>query len=86
MTNTLVYEISGGRGAGLLLGLGFTLHQVGGFLGTLSGGFIFDWTGEYTLMFLLGVTVLFIAAGLSSRAGILLATLPVRALSPGLNR
>ncbi len=86
VTNTLVYEISRGRGAGLLLGLGFTLHQVGGFLGTLSGGFIFDWTGEYTLMFLLGVTVLFIAAGLSSRAGILLATLQVRALSPGLNR
>jgi MFS family permease len=86
ITNTLVYEMFGGRGAGLLLGLGFTLHQVGGFLGTLSGGFIFDWTGEYTLMFLLGMAVLFAAAGLSSRVGTLLMNLPVPALSSGLNR
>lgn len=86
ITNTLVYEMFGGRGAGLLLGLGFTLHQVGGFLGTLSGGFIFDWTGEYTLMFLLGVAVLLTAAGLSSRVGTLLVNLPVPALSSGLNR
>jgi MFS family permease len=65
ITNALAYEMFGGRGAGLLLGLAFTLHQVGGFLGTLSGGAVFDWTGEYTLMFLVG-TVLLLSSSLLS--------------------
>jgi predicted MFS family arabinose efflux permease len=86
VTNALVYEMFGGWGAGLILGLAFALHQVGGFLGTLSGGVVFDRTGDYTFMFLFGVVLLFSSAVLSSRVRILLLVSPAPGLSCALNR
>lgn len=76
-TNALVYEMFRGRGAGMLLGLVFVLHQVGGFSGMLLGGLLFDLLGNYAVMFWLSFGLMIFATIMSLRAGKLLKETPL---------
>ncbi|MFL9876925.1 MFS transporter [Herbaspirillum rhizosphaerae] len=59
LTSGLVAKVFGTRHLGTLFGVCFMSHQIGSFLGAWLGGFMFDLTGSYTLVW--GATV---AAGL----------------------
>ncbi len=72
-TNALVYGMFRGQGVGMLMGLVFLLHQVGGFLGMFLGGLLFDLFADYTTMFWLGFGLLIFAVLMSLRVGKLLA-------------
>jgi MFS family permease len=68
-TNALVAQIFGIQHLSMLGGFVFFSHQVGSFLGVWLGGFLYDRTGSYDVVWL-------IAIGLGVVAG--LANLPVR--------
>lgn len=57
LTSGLVAHIYGLRYMGTLYGLVFLSHQIGGFLGVWLGGRIFDITGNYTMVWWIGVGV-----------------------------
>ena len=63
LTSGLVVQIFGVRYAGTLFGIVFFSHQVGSFLGAWLGGYFFEATGSYTLMWQLAI-LLGIAAAL----------------------
>jgi MFS family permease len=54
-TSGLVAVMFGTRWLAMLFGIAFFSHQVGGFLGVWLGGFLFDRTGSYDLVWWLGV-------------------------------
>lgn len=56
LTSGLVAKVFGTRHLGTLFGVCFLSHQVGSFLGAWSGGFVFDTTGSYSLVW--GATAL----------------------------
>ena len=62
LTSGLVAEIFGVRYSGTLFGIVFFSHQVGSFLGAWLGGYLFETTGSYTLMWQLAVLLGIIAA------------------------
>jgi MFS family permease len=57
LTSGLVAHIWGMRYMGTLYGLVFFSHQLGGFLGVWLGGKMYDLTGDYTLVWWIGVGV-----------------------------
>ena len=57
LTSGLVAHIYGLRYMGTLYGFVFLSHQIGGFLGVWLGGKMFDITGDYTLVWWIGVGV-----------------------------
>jgi MFS family permease len=57
LTSGLVAHIYGLRYMGTLYGLVFLSHQIGGFLGVWLGGKMYDITGDYTLVWWIGVGV-----------------------------
>lgn len=57
LTTGLVAHIYGIRYMGTLYGFVFLSHQIGGFLGVWLGGKMFDITGDYTLVWWIGVGV-----------------------------
>jgi MFS family permease len=57
LTSGLVAHIYGIRYMGTLYGFVFLSHQIGGFLGVWLGGKMFDLTGNYTLVWWIGVGV-----------------------------
>lgn len=57
LTSGLVAHIYGIRYMGTLYGFVFLSHQIGGFLGVWLGGKMFDITGDYTLVWWIGVGV-----------------------------
>ena len=57
LTSGLVAHIYGIRYMGTLYGFIFLSHQIGGFLGVWLGGKMFDITGDYTVVWGLGVGV-----------------------------
>lgn len=59
LTSGLVAKVFGTRHLGTLFGVCFLSHQIGSFLGAWLGGFVFDATGSYSLLW--GATA---AAGL----------------------
>ena len=59
LTGGWVAKVFGTRHMGTLFGVCFLSHQIGSFLGAWMGGFVFDVTGSYSLVW--GTTV---AAGL----------------------
>lgn len=63
LTAGLVSLFFGARYLGLLYGIAFLSHQVGGFLGVWLGGLVFDQTGSYALIWYLGILL-----GLASAA------------------
>jgi MFS family permease len=54
-TNALVAVMFGTRYLGLLGGIVFFSHQLGSFLGVWMGGFLYDVTGSYDVLWWLGV-------------------------------
>jgi MFS family permease len=67
LTVALTAEIYGVRHMGTLVGLAFTSHQVGGAVSIYLAGRLFDLSGSYTLVYVLGIALL-LAAGLASYA------------------
>jgi len=64
LTSGLVAQVFGPRYLGALFGIVFFSHQIGGFLGAWLGGYMFDLTGSYDLVW-------FVAVGLGVLAAIL---------------
>jgi predicted MFS family arabinose efflux permease len=50
LTSGLVAKVFGTRHLGTLFGVCFLSHQIGSFLGAWLGGFVFDVTGSYSLV------------------------------------
>ena len=63
LTAGLVSLFFGARYLGMLYGIAFLSHQVGGFLGVWLGGLVYDLTGSYALIWYLGILL-----GLASAA------------------
>ncbi len=63
LTAGLVSLFFGARYLGMLYGVAFLSHQVGGFLGVWLGGLVYDMTGSYALIWYLGILL-----GLASAA------------------
>lgn len=57
LTSGLVAQIYGIRYMGTLYGFVFLSHQIGGFLGVWLGGKMYDLSGDYTLVWWIGVAV-----------------------------
>ena len=57
LTSGLIAHIYGLRYMGTLYGLVFFSHQIGSFLGVWMGGRLYDATGDYTLVWWIGVGV-----------------------------
>jgi len=62
LSSTLTADVYGLKALGTITGVSFLFHQVGGLLGVLLGGFLFDVTGSYTLPFAIVAATLFPAA------------------------
>jgi MFS family permease len=54
-TSGLVATMFGTQWLAMLFGFAFFSHQVGGFLGVLLGGFVFDYIGSYTPVWYLSI-------------------------------
>ena len=63
LTAGLVSLFFGARYMGMLYGVAFLSHQLGSFVGVWLGGFVFDQTGSYSLVWYLGILL-----GLASAA------------------
>jgi MFS family permease len=55
LTAGLVGLFFGARYLGMLYGIAFLSHQVGSFVGVWLGGFVYDQTGSYSLVWYLGI-------------------------------
>lgn len=68
LTSGLVAKMFGVRHLGALFGVCFLAHQIGSFLGAWSGGYIFDLTGSYVIIwtatFLLGLSAAALCFGI----------------------
>jgi MFS family permease len=62
-TAGLVTQFFGARYMGMLYGVAFLSHQLGSFLGVWLGGYVYDHTGSYSLVWYLGIIL-----GLASAA------------------
>ena len=62
LSSTLTADVYGLRALGTITGVSFLFHQVGGLIGVLMGGFLYDMTGSYTLPFAIVAATLFPAA------------------------
>ena len=74
LTAGLVTLFFGARYMGMLYGLAFFSHQVGSFVGVWLGGYVFDVTGDYDLVWYLGILL-----GLASAA----VHLPIKEIAAG---
>lgn len=63
LTAGLVTLFFGARYMGMLYGFAFLSHQIGSFVGVWLGGYVFDTTGSYSLVWYLGILL-----GLASAA------------------
>lgn len=63
LTAGLVSLFFGARYMGMLYGVAFFSHQLGSFVGVWLGGFVFDQTGSYSIVWYLGIVL-----GLASAA------------------
>jgi MFS family permease len=57
LTSGLIAHIFGPRYLSTLGGIAFLFHQVGSFIGVWLGGFFFDFTGSYQLMWMLTIAM-----------------------------
>ncbi len=64
-TTTLTANIFGRYSVGELLGWIFFSHQVGAALGAALAGWIYEWTGAYTIAFVSAALMGFLAAGMA---------------------
>ncbi|MFT0532800.1 MFS transporter [Castellaniella hirudinis] len=65
LTNGAVATMFGVRNLSMLGGIVFLMHQVGSFLGGWLGGYLFDRTGSYDLVWYLCIALSFLAAALN---------------------
>ncbi|MCD0505999.1 MFS transporter [Bordetella petrii] len=64
LTQGLIGQIYGLRYAATLSGIAFLGHQVGSFIGVWLGGYVYATTGNYDLMWWIGVVLAVVAAAL----------------------
>jgi predicted MFS family arabinose efflux permease len=64
LTSGLVAKVFGTRHLGTLFGVCFLSHQIGSFLGAWLGGFVFDVTGSYSLIWAATAAAGLVAAAL----------------------
>ena len=64
LTSGLVAQIFGMRYMATLFGIVFFSHQLGSFLGAWMGGWLFDLTGSYDLMWWISIAIGLVAAAL----------------------
>jgi len=57
LTAGLVSLFFGARYMGMLYGMAFLSHQLGSFVGVWLGGFVYDQTGSYSLVWYLGIVL-----------------------------
>ncbi len=62
LTNGLVAQIFGVQYLSMLAGFVFFSHQIGSFLGVWLGGYLFDRTGSYNLVWLIAIALGVVAA------------------------
>jgi MFS family permease len=62
LTTGVIAQIFGVRYLSTLTGIAFLFHQIGSFLGIGFGGYLFDATGSYRLMWLLTIAMGVVAA------------------------
>ncbi len=62
LTSALVGQIFGIRYLGTLFGIVFLSHQAGSFLGAWLGGYVFDLTGSYDMIWLINIGLALFAA------------------------
>ena len=62
LTSGVIAQIFGVSYLSTLIGIAFFFHQVGSFLGVAFGGYLFDATGSYQLMWLLTIAMGVVAA------------------------
>jgi predicted MFS family arabinose efflux permease len=62
LTNGLVAQIFGVKYLAMLSGFVFFSHQLGSFLGVWLGGFIFDRTGAYDIVWIVSIALGVLAA------------------------
>jgi MFS family permease len=62
LTSGLVARVFGPRYLGALFGIVFFSHQIGGFLGAWLGGYVFDLTGSYDIVWLTAMALGVMAA------------------------
>jgi predicted MFS family arabinose efflux permease len=55
LTAGLVSLFFGARYMGMLYGVAFLSHQIGSFVGVWLGGYVYDQTGSYSLVWYLGI-------------------------------
>lgn len=65
LTNGLIAQIFGIRYLSTLGGISFMWHQVGSFFGVAMGGYLFDQTGSYHLMWLIAIAAGIFAAAVN---------------------
>ena len=63
-TAALVAKMFGANCMATLFGIALFSHQVGGFLGAYLGGYFFDITGEYTVVWLIDIALALFAAAI----------------------
>ena len=61
-TAALVAKMFGPSCMATLFGIALFSHQIGGFLGAFLGGYFFDITGEYTMVWLIDIALAIFAA------------------------
>ncbi len=64
LTNGLVSQVFGVRYLSTLFGFVFLSHQLGAFLGVWLGGYVYDATGSYNLIWLVAVGLGLLSAAL----------------------
>jgi predicted MFS family arabinose efflux permease len=74
LTAGLVSLFFGPRYMGMLYGVAFLSHQIGSFVGVWLGGYVYDTTGSYSLVWYLGILL-----GLASAA----INLPIKETADG---
>jgi MFS family permease len=62
VTSGVIAQIFGVKYMSTLTGIAFLFHQVGSFLGVWAGGYLFDTTGSYQLMWILTIALGVLAA------------------------
>jgi predicted MFS family arabinose efflux permease len=62
LTNSLVAQIFGVQYLSMLGGFVFFSHQIGSFLGVWLGGFMYDRTGAYDLVWIIAIALGIVAA------------------------
>ncbi|MBP4034330.1 MFS transporter [Aeromonas sp. PrichA-15] len=65
LTNGTVATMFGVRNLSMLGGIVFFFHQIGSFLGGWLGGYLFDRTGSYELVWYISIALSFVAAALN---------------------